>query len=205
MIYVNIFVHCPSSLGSRETSTSARKVLITEAWVTAVLYNKICDGFHDKPSLHEQGVVPVAGNHQRNRKMKGPPWPMEKCRFCHYQSHKPTLRAVVWWSLQRLKGELQDLLCVSISIQGTSLLPSSVKVPGIDPGILSTASKGDLSIQVVPFHLRRAWFLLNCLLCSCILFMLSLFLFVVSRMMIITTTILLLAFYFLLFYFLSAF
>lgn len=31
MIYVTIFVHCPSPLGSRETKTSARKVLITEA------------------------------------------------------------------------------------------------------------------------------------------------------------------------------
>lgn len=34
VIYVHIFVHYPSPLGSKETKTSARKVLITEAWGT---------------------------------------------------------------------------------------------------------------------------------------------------------------------------
>lgn len=51
------------ALGSRETRTSARKVLITEAWGTAVLYNKKCDGFHDNPSVHDKGVILVGGSH----------------------------------------------------------------------------------------------------------------------------------------------
>lgn len=73
---------------------------------------------------------------------------MEKCRFCHHQNHNPTKRAV---PLAEIEGGSYRNCCVSI--QGISLLPSSIKnVPGIDPGTLSADSKGDLSRQVVPFH-----------------------------------------------------
>lgn len=69
MIYVHLCLHCPSLLGSRETSTAAGNVLMTEAKGTAVLQFsavlscKKCDGSHVKFSASEKGVILVCRNH----------------------------------------------------------------------------------------------------------------------------------------------